>query len=220
MRHVSTNSDFSRTYTVGPDGNPLRPYSLYNYGPLNYYQRPEERWQADVFRTTTSTTRRRCTAEFMFMDDNTVGQIAPSGVFGVYYDDHCDDNPTCCSRTARMVQQMCIAGESDYATPRSSIQRRNVEGGGRQDDIGLTDYRGVSVSRASCSSTGTTTCRPVRHGDLYTETYNNDISITRIGVARWTWSTDLDPASALRQSVRRRRGPGLRAVEHLAARAA
>jgi iron complex outermembrane receptor protein len=133
------NSDFSQTYTVGPDGNPLQPTPLYNYAPANYYQRPDKRWSADAFAHYDVNDQVTVYSEFMFMDDHTVGQIAPSGLFGVYYDMPCQGNLNPFVQQA-WLDTMCSPGE-DFAS--TYILRRNVEGGGRQDDIRHTDYRGV-----------------------------------------------------------------------------
>lgn len=131
--------DFSQTYTVGPDGNPLQPAPLYNYAPLNYYQRPDKRWSADFFAHYDVNDQATVYSEFMFMDDHTIGQIAPSGLFGVYYDLPCQGNLNPFVQQA-WLDVMCSPGE-DFAS--TFILRRNVEGGGRQDDIRHTDYRGV-----------------------------------------------------------------------------
>ena len=139
--------DFSTTYTVGPDGNPSGVVPLYNYGPLNYYQRPDERWTADVFAHYDINDQVEAYTEFMFMDDHTLAQIAPSGLFGVYYDMPCNGNVNPFQSDA-WRDTMC--GTRDvvtglYPVDEASIYilRRNVEGGGRQDDIRHTDYRGV-----------------------------------------------------------------------------
>ena len=146
--------DFSTTYTVGPDGNPFLPTpasaarpDVYNYGPLNYYQRPDERWTADVVAHYDINDQVEAYTEFMFMDDHTVAQIAPSGLFGNYYTMPCNGNVNPFQSDA-WRDTMCGAADPDtglYAQDSVDvfIQRRNVEGGGRQDDIRHTDYRGV-----------------------------------------------------------------------------
>jgi iron complex outermembrane recepter protein len=139
--------DFSTTYTVGPDGNPDPNVQPYNYGPLNYYQRPDKRWTADVFAHYDVTDQAEVYSEFMMMDDHTVAQIAPSGLFGVYYDMPCNGNVNP-YQTDAWRDTMCGPRDEEtglYPTDSASIfvLRRNVEGGGRQDDIRHTDYRGV-----------------------------------------------------------------------------
>ncbi|MFO1393739.1 MAG: TonB-dependent receptor [Steroidobacteraceae bacterium] len=137
-----------RSYTVGPDGNPLRPAPLYNYAPLNYYQRPDERWNADVFMHYDVTDQVQAYGQFMFMDDHTVAQIAPSGIFSTYYDLPCD--PTAANANPLVNQawlnELCYDSDNNPITAGTAkvfMQRRNVEGGPRQDDLRHTDYQGV-----------------------------------------------------------------------------
>ena len=57
-------------------------FTPYNFGPLNYFQRPDERYTAGVFAEYELSDSMKPYMEFMFMDDRTVAQIAPSGDFG------------------------------------------------------------------------------------------------------------------------------------------
>jgi iron complex outermembrane receptor protein len=85
----------------------------------------------------------------MFMDDRTVAQIAPSGIFGQNININCNDNPYL---TAAMADALCnssidqladdpnqpntmgINTDADLTTPGQQasvvILRRNIEGGG------------------------------------------------------------------------------------------
>ncbi len=56
---------------------------LYNYGPLNHFQRPDERYTAGVFAHYDISDKVTGYAEVMFMDDRSLAQIAPSGAFFV-----------------------------------------------------------------------------------------------------------------------------------------
>ena len=56
--------------------------NLYNFAPLNYFQRPDERYIGGVFADYEITPAIHPYLEFMFMDDHTLAQIAPSGDFG------------------------------------------------------------------------------------------------------------------------------------------
>ena len=55
--------------------------TCYNYAPLNYFQRPDERYTAGAFADYEITPAIKPYLEFMFMDDRTLAQIAPSGDF-------------------------------------------------------------------------------------------------------------------------------------------
>ncbi|HQR25140.1 MAG TPA: TonB-dependent receptor, partial [Steroidobacteraceae bacterium] len=79
--------------------------------------------------------------------DHTVAQIAPSGIFSTYYDLPCD--PTAANANPLVSQQwlnyLCYNNATPITTGTAPvfIQRRNVEGGPRQDDLRHTDYQGV-----------------------------------------------------------------------------
>ena len=55
---------------------------IYNFAPLNYFQRPDERYIGGAFADYEVSPAIKPYLEFMFMDDHTVAQIAPSGDFG------------------------------------------------------------------------------------------------------------------------------------------
>ena len=48
---------------------------------MNYFQRPDERYTAGVFGNFKLSDAADVYGEFMFMDDRSVAQIAPSGAF-------------------------------------------------------------------------------------------------------------------------------------------
>jgi outer membrane receptor protein involved in Fe transport len=115
----------------------------------------------------------------MFMDTSTVAQIAPSGAFGTIAQ---------VSRTNPLIQQnggawfntLFPAGYT-ADTRQVTIQRRNVEGGGRQDDLGLTSYRGVVGIKGTFLDDNWNYDVSGQYGTvLFSETYQNDFSLTRI----------------------------------------
>ena len=63
----------------------------YNFAPLNYYQRPDERYTAGVFANYEISPAIKPYMEFMFMDDRTLAQIAESGDFGNTLTVNCDN---------------------------------------------------------------------------------------------------------------------------------
>jgi len=83
-------SDFS-TFTFGPNRTAVAGYTLYNFNPLNYFQRPDERYVAGAFADYEITPAVKPYLEFMFMDDRTLAQIAPSGDFGNTLTVNCDN---------------------------------------------------------------------------------------------------------------------------------
>ena len=85
--------------------------NIFNYGPLNYFQRPDERYTAGAFAKYEINSAIQPYLEFMFMDDHTVAQIAPSGDFGNTNTVNCD-NPlmSTAQRTAICNQANYISG--------------------------------------------------------------------------------------------------------------
>jgi outer membrane receptor protein involved in Fe transport len=62
----------------------------FNFNPTNYYQRPDERYIAGAFANYEVTPAIKPYLEFMFMDDHTLAQIAPSGDFGNTFTINCE----------------------------------------------------------------------------------------------------------------------------------
>ncbi|MEZ5680313.1 MAG: TonB-dependent receptor [Erythrobacter sp.] len=81
---TSTLAGFGPNRTLGA-------FTRYNFGPLNYFQRPDERYTAGVFADYEISPALHPYMEFMFMDDRTVAQIAPSGDFGNTLSINCDN---------------------------------------------------------------------------------------------------------------------------------
>ena len=79
----ATNCD----YTIDGSGNvvPFSNAALYNFAPLNYLQRPDQRYTAGEFSHYQINPHVDVYSSFMFMHDSSVAQIADSGAF---YGDH------------------------------------------------------------------------------------------------------------------------------------
>jgi len=126
------------------DGN----LDQYNFGPINHFQRPERRYDigasghyefgehADVY------------AQLMYSDYESTAQIAPGGIFfGDTNTINCD-NPYI--PAANLAQIGCDA--TDIATGASTtmlIGRRNVEGGGRQNQYSSDGFRAIAGVRGA-----------------------------------------------------------------------
>ncbi|QNM84085.1 TonB-dependent receptor [Sphingomonas sabuli] len=86
------NVTYTSTYAaLGPGTATLGPPNLYNYAPLNYFQRPDERYVAGAFADYEISPAIKPYLEFMFMDDRTLAQIAPSGDFFSTLTINCDN---------------------------------------------------------------------------------------------------------------------------------
>ncbi|WDA39888.1 TonB-dependent receptor domain-containing protein [Erythrobacter sp. BLCC-B19] len=85
-------ADFTSTLAqFGPNRTLLAGTTPFNFGPLNYFQRPDERYTAGLFADYEISSAIKPYMEFMFMDDRTVAQIAPSGNFGNTLSINCDN---------------------------------------------------------------------------------------------------------------------------------
>jgi iron complex outermembrane recepter protein len=107
----------------------------YNFGPLNFYQRPSERYNAAVFANYEVLPAAKVYTEFMFNDYRSVAQIAPGGAFGTVATVGFD-NPLL-SPAWRTNLGLTAAGQTTDIV----VQRRNVEGGGRQSEFRNTSFR-------------------------------------------------------------------------------
>ena len=96
--HDGSSTFFTRG--TGGDLNPGR--TRYNFAPLNHWIRPDERYVGGVFANYEITPAIKPYLEFMFMDDKTVAQIAPSGNFANTYSINCD-NPFMSTSTHDLV---------------------------------------------------------------------------------------------------------------------
>jgi iron complex outermembrane recepter protein len=127
--------------TIGPNGT-LIPYTAannYNFGPINYFQRPDERYTAGAFLHYDFNEHASVYASTMFMDDKSLAQIAASGAFFAKFAVNCA-NPFL---SAQEVVAWCgtATPAPGQETTNLFIGRRNVEGGGRVDDLEHTDWR-------------------------------------------------------------------------------
>jgi len=88
-------TDFGQTSStvgaLGPGTITVGAQNIYNFGPLNYFQRPDERYIAGAYADYEITPSIKPYLEFMFMDDHTLAQIAPSGDFFNTNSINCDN---------------------------------------------------------------------------------------------------------------------------------
>ena len=113
----------------------------FNYGPFNYYQRPDEQYTFGGFAHYEVAEYAEVYTELMFMDDRSVSQIAPSGNFFVTSSLNCS-NPLLSEQQFETVCSSVGLTRDDVRTP-FWIGRRNVEGGNRQQDLRHTSFRSV-----------------------------------------------------------------------------
>ncbi len=207
----------ARAYTVGgAGGNEFVPYSgalnAYNFGPINYYQRPDERYSLGAVGRYEVNDKVEVFSQLMFTDYSTVAQIAPSGNFFNTFGIACD-NPLL---SAQQIDRLCNvdlvndATPDDPLTPQNEnalaaginpcadpdpvapgnqcvapfyIGRRNVEGGGRQDDLRYQSYRAVVGIRGNLNDEWSYDIAGQYSRVQLSRIYRNDFSVTRLGRA-------------------------------------
>lgn len=81
----------STAFAFEPNGGLSTDTTRYNFAPTNHFQRPDERYTAGLFANYEINESIKPYLEFMFMDDRTVAQIAPSGNFGNTLTVNCDN---------------------------------------------------------------------------------------------------------------------------------
>jgi outer membrane receptor protein involved in Fe transport len=187
---------------AAPNGRGFRPYvagrDAFNFAPYNYFQRPDERYVLGAFAHYEFSPAAELYTQLMFMDDHTVAQIAPSGIFGQNININCDDNPYL---TPTMATSLCAPTidqlpddpnfpntigtniDADEVTPGQqasvAILRRNIEGGGRQADLRHTSYRGVIGMRGDLGD-GWNYDVYGQYGTVsYQQVYFNEFSLAR-----------------------------------------
>jgi outer membrane receptor protein involved in Fe transport len=170
--------------TVADANGTTRPYvaskDQFNYGPVNYFQRPSTRNSVTALAHYDINDQVRVYTQLAFHDDSTVAQIAPSGLFGfdasganaIKF-----ENPLL---SADWKSKLGLSKAGDTAD--LIIYRRNIEGGGRQDDIRHTSYRGVIGAKGDFGAWSYDAS--LQQGKVvFQETYKNDFSIERTAKA-------------------------------------
>jgi iron complex outermembrane receptor protein len=176
-------TDFSNfNFTIADAAGNVRPFSTandqFNFAPANYFQRPDTRYMFNAFAHYDAHPNVRVYTEFDFMDDRSQAQIAPSGAFLQQFT-LTNDNPLL-SQALKNTVGLSAANPSQTFY----IGRRNIEGGGRQDDIRHTDYRVVLGAKGSILDDKWDYNVWWQNGKVELQrTYRNDFSVVRLGRA-------------------------------------
>ena len=204
----TTGSPSSSTfYTLGA-GTLTQPRTRYNFAPTNYFQRNDERYTAGLFANYEISPAIKPYLEFMFMDDRTTAQIAPSGDFFNTNTLNCD-NPLLsaqqsgliCNKvnlitgfigttplvqgtnpdpTAPPIVRIDPITGRPYNLAAFTLGRRNVEGGPRQDDLQHTSFRGVLGTRGDLNKAFSYDAYYQYGRTNYQEVYSNEFSQRRL----------------------------------------
>jgi iron complex outermembrane receptor protein len=206
------NQTSSTVAALGPGTIDVGSQNLYNFAPLNYFQRPDERYIAGGFADYEINDAIKPYLEFMFMDDHTLAQIAPSGDFGNTLTVNCD-NPlmSAAQRTAICNSSNLITGfvgtfpvpsgagfnpnpgalpvtffdarGNTYNEAFFQLLRRNTEGGPRIADLKHISYRGVLGTRGDLSNAFSYDAYFQYGKTNYTQVYKNEFSVRRLNNA-------------------------------------
>ncbi len=163
----------------------------FNYGTYNYYIRPDTRWNGGFFTHYNIDDNHQVFADFMFMQDHTNAQIAPSGAFlasglGV--------NPVtgvpnggwsvnCNNPLLSAGEQSTLCGTAATGVASVAFGRRNVEGGNRVDDLTHTGFLMTIGSKGNITNNLSYDVYLQEGLTLLTENYQNDLSKRKLTLA-------------------------------------
>jgi len=123
--------------------------NLYNYAPVNHFQRPDERWSGGAFLNYEVNEYFKPYMEISFTRDRTVAQIAESGTFfNEEYHLSCSNPLLSAQQQAELCGSYGLSPDDEFAV---YIGKRNVEGGPRQARLEHNAFRIVTGSEGDIS---------------------------------------------------------------------
>ena len=191
----SSGANAGHHYANNPAGGTnFVPYNSstmsFNYAPYNYFQRSDERYTGGYFAHYDINKHFDVYSDFMFSDDHTTAQIAPSGLFrGHTYNINCN-NPYLTYNTAGngSGNDLCSVSGAAVAAPGFTAPTNIVgfdigyrfAGFNRQDDLRHTDYR-VNLGTKGELVGGWDYDAYIQYGtSILAEQYLNDLSSSKI----------------------------------------
>jgi outer membrane receptor protein involved in Fe transport len=143
---IQTGGDYFETGTGKPGTGKFVPFvggvaQSFNFGPLQYLQRPDTRYQGGFFGHYQENKQLDIYTSFMFTDDRTVEQLAPSGLFlgsGVISGSLDEVN---CSNPLMTLQEKSLVCPAGATQAKFQIGRRDIEGGDRVTTLDHESYR-------------------------------------------------------------------------------
>ena len=200
----------STFYSFAPGGGFNNAATRFNFAPTNFFQRNDERYTAGLFANYEINDAIKPYMEFMFMDDRTVAQIAPSGNFGNTLTIN-SDNPliSAAQRAVIFDNENLINGflgtfplavgapynpnpgaaPINFIDPTTGLPynrayfqllRRNVEGGPRRSDLQHTNFRAVLGSKGDLGKAWSYDAYYQYGRTNYTQVYTNEFSVARL----------------------------------------
>ena len=150
---------------------------VYNFAPLNFMQRNDEKWSGGAFARYRLNDKVEPYTEVMVMHDYSDAQIAPSGSFFTTSSINCD-NPMMSES-----QRRDICGSQSDGSVEMYLARRNVEGGGRNDKLQHTNWRLLAGLRGDLNPSWNYDAYAMHAQVDAPDVYENDFLATRIANA-------------------------------------
>jgi len=120
---------------------------VFNFGPQNYYQRPDDRYVLGAFAQYEVNDWATAYMDVMFMDDTSTYQIAAGGIFAGTFSVNCANPFLSAQQRGRLAATAASGGGTCATNPAGTftgtIARRNIEGEGRQGTTQHQQYRYV-----------------------------------------------------------------------------
>ncbi|HEY1614861.1 MAG TPA: TonB-dependent receptor [Rhizomicrobium sp.] len=195
--------DFFETGTGARGSGAFEPYTggpgqTYNYGAFNYLQRADTRYVGGFFAHYQNSKRLDVYSSLMFSDDDTVAQIAPSGLFfGIGEVDGSFAAVNCSNPLMTPSERVTLCGADGSGaanlTPGQAtllIGRRDIEGGDRQTDLRHTAWRMQVGMRGDLDERWSYDVYGQYGLTLFSEGLTNEFSISRVQNA-----LEVDPAT-------------------------
>lgn len=194
------NSICASNYTINAStGNTFRRFKAatdqYNYGPLNFYQRPDERYSAGAFGHYQIAPFAEVYTQIMYTDYVTNAQIAPSGDFGNTATVNCN-NPLLSTQQYNLLCGGYVLDSNNvmhgpYAdrvlgptgVAPFYILRRNIEGGGRNSHLSNTSFRAVLGFKGQIDDAWSYDISGTYSKVMSEQIYQHDFSATRLARA-------------------------------------
>lgn len=139
---TSYASDTNRWVTLDPNSNIIDSVgNVYNYAPVNHYQRPDKRYAAGAYLNYEFNENLRPYMEIMYAKDVTTGQYAESGTFfDEEYKVKCSSPLLNDAQRADICGGYGLTGDQEFAV---YVGKRNVEGGPRKNNLTHSSIRFV-----------------------------------------------------------------------------
>ncbi|HEX3943760.1 MAG TPA: TonB-dependent receptor [Rhizomicrobium sp.] len=186
-RFISLNGAPCGDCTIDGTNGEVRGFTgadKFNFAPYNYLQRPDTRYTFGAQGHYEVDKALDFYGSTMFMDDHTVAQIAPSGLFfGTVAQVNCDNPFLGSAADPNSPETQFCGGDSGLGpTDNASllIGRRNVEGGPRQDHLEHAAYRVLFGAKGDLGSGWSYDLSGQYGSTILSEEYTNDMSINRI----------------------------------------